>query len=105
MHEIRINPKATEDLQEIKEYIAKKSENPETTTNIIRKIIESYEKLKEFPMMGKDLSAKINIETNFRYLLSGNYIVFYKVDEKFISIYRILNTQKDYLSILFSNDE
>ncbi|MGM0379911.1 MAG: hypothetical protein ACQEQE_09220 [Bacillota bacterium] len=32
----------------------------------------------------------MNIETNFRYLISDNYLIFYKVDDKFVYIYRIL---------------
>ena len=55
MPKLRINPLATEDLIEIKNYITKELENSTAAINVVRKIIESYEKLKEFPMMGADL--------------------------------------------------
>ena len=71
---------------------------------MVRKIIDSYEKSKEFPMMGADLSVKVNIKTDFRYLVSGNYIVFYRVDDEYVSIYRILYAGRDYLRILFPNE-
>ena len=40
--------------------------------------------------MGTPLSSKVAVKTDYRYLVSGNYIVFYKADEKYVSIYRIL---------------
>jgi len=50
------------------------------------------------------LSAKLNIKTDFRYLVSGNYIVFYRTDDEFVSTYRILYAGRDYLKILFPNE-
>ena len=104
MPKLRINPLATEDLIDIKEYITKELDNPTAAIKVVRKIIESYEKLKEFPMMGADLSAKVNIKTDFRYLVSGNYIIFYRSDDEYVSIYRILYAGRDYLRILFPNE-
>lgn len=104
MPKLRINPLATEDLIEIRDYITKDLENPTEAMKVVSKIIDSYDKLKEFPMMGTDLSAKVNIKTNFRYLVSGNYIVFYRTDDEFVSIYRILYAGRDYLKILFPNE-
>jgi len=54
--------------------------------------------------MGANLSAKLNIKTDFRYLVSGNYIVFYRTDDEFVSTYRILYAGRDYLKILFPNE-
>jgi plasmid stabilization system protein ParE len=95
---------ATEDLIEIRDYITKELENPTAAVNVVRRIIESYEQLKSFPMMGVDLSTKINIQTDFRYLVCGSYIVFYRADNEFVYIYRILYAGRDYLKILFPNE-
>ncbi len=101
MHKLRINPLAKQDMLDIKEYITKELDNPNAAVNVVSKIIESYENLKEFPMIGVDLSSKIDVSTNYRYLVSGNYIVFYKIDEVYVSIYRILYSKRDYVKILF----
>ena len=42
-------------------------------------------------------------QTDFRFIVSGNYIVFYKVDETYVSIYRILYGRRDYLKIIFED--
>lgn len=101
MYKLRINPLARHDLIEIKEYIIKELDSPIAAINVVSKIISSYEKLKEFPMMGPELSSKISISTDYRYLISGNYIIFYKVDDIYVSIYRILYSRRDYIKILF----
>ncbi|MGO4889595.1 type II toxin-antitoxin system RelE/ParE family toxin [Anaerobacillus sp. MEB173] len=104
MHKLRINPVARQDLIEIKEYITKELDNPTAAVNVVSNIIESYKKLKEFPMLGLELSSKIDIETDYRFLVSGNYIVLYKVDDVYVSIYRILYSRRDYVKLLFSED-
>lgn len=104
MYKLRINPLAADDLVKIKNYITKELENPKAAINIINQIIDTYENLKKFPKLGKMLSNQINIDTDFRYIISGNYIIFYRVDKEYISIYRILYAGRDYLRILFPNE-
>jgi len=104
MHKIKINPLATEDLIQIKNYISNELDNQAAALDVVRKIIGKYEMLKEFPLMGAVLSSKINIETDFRYLISDNYLIFYNLDNEFVYIYRILYSGRDYLRILFSNE-
>ncbi|WP_461207190.1 type II toxin-antitoxin system RelE/ParE family toxin [Clostridium sp. DL1XJH146] len=105
MYKLRINPIAKRDLIDIKEYITNELDNPTVAVKVVSRIIESYEKLKEFPMLGGDLSLKVDVSTNYRYLISGNYIVFYKVDDIYISIYRILYARRDYTKILFRDEK
>jgi addiction module RelE/StbE family toxin len=104
MYELRINPVAKQDLFEIKEYITKELDNPTAAVNVVTNIIESYKKLKDYPMLGVELSSKINIETDYRYLISGDYIVFYKYDAVYVSIYRILYSRRDYVKVLFNEE-
>lgn len=104
MHKLRINPLAKQDLIDIKEYITNEHESTSVAVNGISKIIDSYENLKQFPMLGVELSSKIDIPTNYRYLISGNYLIFYKVNEIYVSIYRILYTRQDYIKILFRDN-
>lgn len=105
MHKLRINPIARQDLLEIKDYISRELDNPNVAGKTVAKVVESYEKLKDFPYMGIELSSKIDVATDYRYLISGKYIIFYKVDDVYISIYRILHARRDYKRILFDEDE
>lgn len=105
MHKLRINPLARKDLLEIKEYITEELDNSRAAENTLIKIAESYQKLKDFPHMGVELSSKIDVITEYRFLVSGKYIIFYKVDDVYVSIYRILYARRDYARILFDEEQ
>lgn len=98
---LRINPLVVEDLKQIKAYISNELGNPNSALKIVKNIMERYSKLTEFPNMGVTLSNLIDIKTNFRYLICDTYIVFYKVDQEYVSIYRILSSRQDYIRVLF----
>lgn len=101
---LRINPTARQDLYDIKEYIAKELDNPCAAVDVVTNIIECYEKLKEFPILGIELSSKVEVLTDYRYLICGNHLVFYKIDDNYVSIYRILYSRREYVSILFDEE-
>ena len=58
MHKLRINPLAHKDLLDIKEYITVELDSPDASVKLISRIIDSYEKLKEFPMLGGNYPRK-----------------------------------------------
>lgn len=55
--------------------------------------------------MGTLLSGKVPFETDYRFIVSGNYLAFYKFDEEYVSIYRVLYGRRDYLKIIFDDLE
>jgi addiction module RelE/StbE family toxin len=97
--QIRITPTAISDVQEMIAYIAE--DNPSAATKMANTIYTSVEKLVDFPEMGGSLSVKIKIKTDYRFLVCRIYLVFYKIEGEFVSVYRVLNGMRDYLSILF----
>jgi len=98
---IRINPVAIADVQEIKDYI---EDNPAAAEIMGNDIYSRVEKLAHFPQMGVSLSSRINIKTDYRFLVCGMYLIFYKIEGEFVSVYRVLNSMRDYLSILSADD-
>ena len=100
---IRVTPTALNDLKEIKAYIENDLSNPIAANNVIKRIIEDYSRLEITPHMGPSLSTKVPVDTDYRFIVSGNYLVFYKADDEYVSIYRILYGRRDYLKILFED--
>ena len=98
---IRVTPVALDDLMEIKGYIENDLSNPTAAKNVIKGIIEDYSRPESYPYMGTSLSTKVPFETDYRFIVSGNYLVFYKVDDEYVSIYRVLYGRCDYLKIIF----
>ena len=103
MTKIRLSPLALSDLQEIKEYITDELCNPTAANRIITKIIKDYSLIETSPRLGPSLSSIIHIDTDYRFLVSGKYIIFYKTEGEYVSIYRILYGARDYMKILFSD--
>lgn len=97
---LRINPEVVKDLKVIRKYIAEDS--PEAAQKTINQMYDRFEKLLVFPNMGADLSTIVSFSTDYRYVISGEYIILYKLDDECISIYRVLNSKRDMVSILFN---
>ena len=102
---IRLSPEAIKDLKEIKDYIEQDLSNPTAAQNVIMKIIKDYTRLEMTPNIGIPLSKKVGFETDFRFIVSGSYLVFYKTDNEYVSIYRILYSRRDYLRLIFNDIE
>jgi addiction module RelE/StbE family toxin len=105
MAKIRVSPVALNDLKEIKSYIENDLSNPIAANNVIKRIIEDYSRLEIFPHMGPPLSSKVPFNTDYRFIVSGNYLVFYKAADEYVSIYRVLYGRRDYLKIIFDDIE
>jgi addiction module RelE/StbE family toxin len=101
MSELRVSPEAGKDLRDIQTYISKKLESPKAALNVISAIIEKIKSLTRFPEKGTLLSSKVRFETNYRFLISGSYLIFYRYENKTIFIDRIIYARRDYIKILF----
>lgn len=98
-----VTPEALQDLKDIRKYISDELASPKAAENTIRKIISTYKKLIDTPLMGTTLSQSIRLDVPFHYLISGNYLIFYKITEN-IEIHRIIYGRRDYIRILFGDN-
>jgi plasmid stabilization system protein ParE len=89
------------DLEEIGDYIADNLNSPKAALNTVNKIQDSIDNLSAFPLMGTSLSSIVDIDTDYRFLICGNYLAFYRSFEDYVYIDRILYAGRDYLSIFF----
>ena len=101
MATLHISPEASSDLVEIKEYITIELENPTAASNVISKIIKAIRGLEHFPDIGASLSSVIDIPTDYRFLITGNYLSFYRHEGDSVYVVRVLYGKRDYLKILF----
>ena len=65
------------------------------------KIQDSVDKLADFPFIGIPLSSKVEIETDYRFLVCGSYIVFHRTEADSVFIDRVIYGRRDYIKILF----
>lgn len=95
------SPEARRDLLDLKRFISMEYQNPKAAGEIAQRIMRSCALLKQFPRMGMRLSEKIPAETSLRFLICGQRLIFYRVEETVIRILRILDGRSDYIRTLF----
>ena len=100
-NKIYYSSKAQNDLDEIWEYISIELCNPLAAENTINHILDTVDKLENFSKIGAQLSSVTKMENDYHFLVSGNYMIFYRAIEQDVYIDRILYGKRDYLRILF----
>lgn len=108
MNKLHVSPEAQRDLRSIKNYIAEELGNPAAAQNVLMQIVKRIRTLLEFPELGAPLESILGIQTEYRFLVCGSYIIFYRYDEARAYVDRILYNKRDYMKILFgelSKDE
>ncbi len=105
MNDLHISPEAQDDLADIKAYIAQDLENPQAALSTVTKITKAIRMLRDYGLIGASLSSIADVNTDYRFLTSGNYIILYRTVGKDVFIDRILYGRRDYLRILFGDTE
>ena len=103
MVNIVFSPEAHRDLLEIGDYVAFKLHNKSTARKLIDRIQKSVLVLRQFPESRSPLDDT-GPHILYRYLICGNYMIFYHPSGDRVCIDRILYGRRDYLSILFGDE-
>ena len=93
-------PRALDDLQGIKTYVAGQFGESRAKASV-KEIILTVRQLELFPEEGFRLEDMIEYPTDYRYLVIKPNYVFYRVEGDVVRIIRILNERQDFLQILF----
>ena len=100
-NKIYYSPEAKRDLDDIWEYVESELSNPAAARKVINRIMDDVDQLGLFPSLGAKLSSITDAETDYRYIVSGNYMTFYRISQNDIYVDRILYGRRDYLRVLF----
>jgi plasmid stabilization system protein ParE len=105
MAEIKFSPEAINDLQQTKAYIAEELCNEQAAVSTVAKITKQIRMLADFPESGAPLSSIIGIDTDYRFLVCGNYTAFYQVKDDTVYVARILYGRRNCVQILFGEPQ
>lgn len=105
MNELHLSPEAQADLEEIKAYIAEELENPDAALATVSRITKNLRILRTHAFAGVPLSSVADVESDHRFLVSGNCLAFYRAYGNTVYVDRILYGRRDYLRILFGDTE
>ena len=103
MYKLKISPEAKNDLAGIKGYISQELCNPQAAINMVFKITKKMRSLSEHLGIGAPLSSVLDIQTDYRFLVCTNYLIFYRCEDGIVFVSRILYGRRDYTHILFGD--
>ena len=103
MNNLHLSKEVQNDLAEIKTYITEELENPDAAPANVSRITKKIRVLKNQAYVGTPFSSVADTESDCRFLVSGNYLVFYRVYGKNVYIDRVLYGRRDYMRILFGD--
>ena len=102
-NKIHYSPESRRDLDDIWDYIVLELQNRSAAERVIDHIMNAVDPLKNFAEMGTPISSIADVGTDYRFLVSGNYMVFYRVQGNDVYIDRVLYGRSDYMSALFKD--
>lgn len=94
---------ARRDLDDIWDYIVTDLCNASAAERVVSDILDVVEQLENFSEMGALLASIANVDSDYRFIVSGNYLIFYRVSGMDVYVDRILYGRRDYLRILFGD--
>ena len=102
-NKIHYSPESRRDLDDIWDYIVSELQNRSAAEHVVDRIMDAVDQLKNFAEMETLLSFIADVGTDYRFLVSGNYMVFYRVQGNDVYIDRVLYGRSDYMSVLFKD--
>ena len=103
MAKVSLSAEAERDLLQIKDYIATELDNPSAANQTLSKITKRISQLSKFPELGSKLDAIIPFQSEYRFLVCGNYLAFYLYQENSVMVDRILYGRRDFVRELFGD--
>ncbi len=102
MYKIRYTPLAREDMLEILTYVSEELFAQKSAVKLLDKIETDILRLRENPYSGPIARDKYLVSQGIRYLVSGKYLILYKVDDasESVIVYRVVYGSRN-LAFLF----
>ena len=85
------------------ECFNKWASQPSAALATVSRITKSLRILQNYAQTGAPLSSIADIESDYRFIISDNYISFYRAYGREVYIDRILYARRDYMRILFGD--
>ena len=101
---LRFSPEALKDLDETWEYIATELCNPDAAESTVNAILDAVERLREHPYIGAPLNSISRIESDYRFVIAGHFLAFYRVWDGAVYVDRVLYERRDCLRILLDKE-
>lgn len=100
MKTVELTLLAHNDMEELKAYLLREF-GERTAGKVLGEVYDDMGKLSAFPEMGKDILAEYGIASDYLCLVTHKNYVFYRIEDNFVRIIRVLDERRDFLRVLF----
>ena len=98
--ELAWSPAAVDDLEAAVDYIESELASPMAARRLVDSVIEKAQLFADVPGAGTTLRTLNGIDTGYRYMVSGNWMVFLECDNGRALVVRVLYATSDYMRTL-----
>jgi len=84
-------PNAEKNLEDIRDYIEDNGD-AKAADSVVEKIFNVCSSLQKMPKMGK---ARDELAPGVRSITSGNYVIYYRINEQSIDVLRVWHSHRD----------
>ena len=102
-NKLHYTPEAKRNLDDIWDHIVSELQNRSAAENTVNRIMDAVDQLEAHALIGAPLSAAADADREYRFLVSGNYMIFYRVNGTDVYIDRVLYGRRDYMRVLFED--
>lgn len=95
---VRTLKRAVSDLVAIRDYVARDA--PAASDQLIGRLLDAIEGLAELPERGTRPRDERLRRPDYRFLVEGSYLVFYKIVGREVRVYRVVHCRRAYQSWL-----
>ena len=99
--ELAWSPAAVDDLDAAVDYIESELASPMAARRLVDSVIEKAQLFSDVPGAGTVLRTLNGIDTGYRYIVCGNWMVFLECDNGRVLVVRVLYAKSDYMRTLF----
>ena len=103
MKTVSVSPEAIRDMDSIDKYISVELANPGAAERLVAHLKNAMQSLEFFSERGVQVNA-YGASESYRYLICGEYLIFYHVHPESVHIDRVINRRTSYLQILLGRD-
>ena len=102
-NKIHYTAESRRDLDAIWDYTASDLQNVSAAERVVNRIMDDVDHLESHAEIGALLSSIADVESDYRFLVTGSYLTFYRVYGNDVYVDRVLYGRRDYLRILFGD--
>ena len=89
-YNVHYTAESRRDLDEVWDYIAFELQNVSAAERIVNRIMDDVDRLESHAEMGALLSSIADVESDYRFLVTGSYLTFYRVHGSNVYVDRVL---------------